>query len=165
MDAGGREKVSANGFDARRHLRHFCRRAKALGGLLTHPEFYKAGMADCGCHDNRMDKVWWNEQWMSWPIGPEYDSNSNVTLAPKLQGKLLLIVGELDTNVDPASTMQVVNALIKADKDFELLVVPGADHGAGASTPVRPAPHSRFLRAQFAGQRTALGFARIGGEW
>jgi dipeptidyl-peptidase 4 len=107
----------------------------ALGGLLTHPEFYKAGMADCGCHDNRMDKVWWNEQWMSWPIGPEYDSNSNVTLAPKLQGKLLLIVGELDTNVDPASTMQVVNALIKADKDFELLVVPGADHGAGASTP------------------------------
>ena len=92
-------------------------------------------MADCGCHDNRMDKVWWNEQWMGWPIGPEYDSNSNVTLAQKLQGKLLLIVGELDTNVDPASTMQVVNALIKADKDFELLVVPGADHGAGASTP------------------------------
>jgi dipeptidyl aminopeptidase/acylaminoacyl peptidase len=106
----------------------------ALGGLLTHPEFYKAGMADCGCHDNRMDKVWWNEQWMGWPVGPEYAQQSNVTLASKLQGKLLLIVGELDTNVDPASTMQVVNALIKADKDFELLVVPGADHGAGAST-------------------------------
>ena len=53
--------------------------------------------------------------------------------AHKLQGKLLLIVGELDHNVDPASTMQVVNALIKADKDFELLVIPGAGHGAGES--------------------------------
>ena len=46
----------------------------ALGGLLTHPEFYKAAAADCGCHDNRMDKIWWNEQWMGWPVGPEYDA-------------------------------------------------------------------------------------------
>ncbi|QEH36339.1 Prolyl tripeptidyl peptidase precursor [Aquisphaera giovannonii] len=105
----------------------------ALGGLLTHPEFYKAGAADCGCHDNRMDKVWWNELWMGWPLGPHYDEQSNVTMAHKLQGKLLLTVGELDTNVDPASTMQVVNALIKADKDFELVVFPGANHGAGGS--------------------------------
>jgi dipeptidyl aminopeptidase/acylaminoacyl peptidase len=103
----------------------------ALGGLLTHPEFYKVGVAACGCHDNRMDKIWWNEQWMGWPVGPHYEAQSNVTLAPRLQGKLLLIVGEMDTNVDPASTMQVVNALIKADKDFDLLVVPGAGHGLG----------------------------------
>ena len=101
----------------------------ALAGLLTHGDFYKAGIADCGCHDNRMDKIWWNEQWMGWPIGPHYEAQSNVTLAPRLQGKLLLVVGEMDRNVDPASTMQVVNALIKADKDFELLVMPGAGHG------------------------------------
>ena len=101
----------------------------ALGALLFHGDFYKAAVADCGCHDNRMDKIWWNELWMGWPIGPEYAANSNVTNAGKLQGKLLLIVGETDHNVDPASTMQVVNALIKADKDFELLVIPGADHG------------------------------------
>ncbi len=101
----------------------------ALGGLLTHGDFYKAGMADCGCHDNRMDKIWWNEQWMGWPIGPHYDAQSNVTLAHNLTGKLLLMVGEMDTNVDPASTMQVCNALIKADKDFEFLVVPGWGHG------------------------------------
>ena len=69
-----------------------------------------------GCHDNRMDKIWWNEQWMGWPVGPQYAASSNVDNADKLQGKLLLIVGEMDTNVDPASTMQVVNALIKADK-------------------------------------------------
>ncbi|HEY7120549.1 MAG TPA: DPP IV N-terminal domain-containing protein, partial [Tepidisphaeraceae bacterium] len=76
----------------------------ALGGLLFHGDFYKAGVANCGCHDNRMDKIWWNEQWMGWPIGPHYEEQSNVTLAPHLQGKLLLIVGEMDTNVDPAST-------------------------------------------------------------
>jgi len=105
----------------------------ALGGVLTHPEFYKAAAADCGCHDNRMDKIWWNEQWMGWPVGPEYEQCSNVTLAHKLQGKLLLTVGEMDKNVDPASTMQVVNALIKADKDFELIVFPNGGHGSGGS--------------------------------
>jgi dipeptidyl-peptidase-4 len=101
----------------------------ALRGVLTYPDFYKAASANCGCHDNRMDKIWWNELWMGWPIGPHYAEQSNVTNAHKLQGKLLLIVGELDRNVDPASTMQVVHALIKAGKDFELLVVPGAGHG------------------------------------
>jgi dipeptidyl aminopeptidase/acylaminoacyl peptidase len=106
----------------------------ALAALLHHGDFYKAGASDCGCHDNRMDKIWWNEAWMGWPVGQEYAENSNVTHAGKLTGKLLLTVGELDHNVDPASTMQVVNALIKADKDFELLVIPGADHGAGEST-------------------------------
>ena len=105
----------------------------ALGGLLLHGDFYKAGAADCGCHDNRMDKIWWNEQWMGWPVGPQYEEQSNVTQAKNLQGKLLLAVGELDRNVDPSSTMQVVNALIKADKDFELIVFPGAGHGAGGS--------------------------------
>ena len=105
----------------------------ALGGLLLHGDFYRAGVADCGCHDNRMDKIWWNEQWMGWPVGPQYAANSNVTLAPKLTGKLLLMVGEMDTNVDPASTMQVVDALIKADKDFELLVMPGQGHGVVGS--------------------------------
>ena len=103
----------------------------ALRGLLAHGDFYKVGVADCGCHDNRMDKIWWNELWMGWPIGPHYEEQSNVTQAHKLQGKLLLTVGELDRNVDPASTMQVVNALIKADKDFDLLIVPGGGHGIG----------------------------------
>ncbi len=105
----------------------------ALGAMLFHSDFYKAAVADCGCHDNRMDKIWWNEAWMGWPIGPHYAEQSNVTNAHKLKGALLLTVGELDHNVDPASTMQVVNALIKANKDFELIVFPGADHGAGSS--------------------------------
>ena len=103
----------------------------AMGGVLFHPEFYKACVASCGCHDNRMDKIWWNEQWMGWPLGPEYAAASNVDNAWRLRGDLLLFVGELDTNVDPSSTMQVVNALIKANKTFGLLVLPGQNHTSG----------------------------------
>jgi hypothetical protein len=106
--------------------------------MLFHPEFYKAAVSFAGCHDNRMDKMWWNEQWMGYPIGPEYAASSNVTNAGKLQGKLLLVVGELDTNVDPSSTMQVVSALIKANKQFDLLVMPGQDHPAGRRGPSAP---------------------------
>ncbi len=102
--------------------------------LLAFGDFYKVAVSDCGCHDNRMDKIWWNEQWMGWPVGPHYEEQSNVAQAHRLQGKLLLIVGEMDRNVDPASTMQVVNALIRADKDFEMLVIPGTGHGS-AETP------------------------------
>lgn len=101
----------------------------ALGAMLFHGDFYKAAVSDSACHDNRMDKIWWNEQWMGWPVDKHYDEQSNVTQAHRLQGKLLLLVGEMDRNVDPASTMQVVNALIEADKDFEFLMIPGGGHG------------------------------------
>jgi dipeptidyl aminopeptidase/acylaminoacyl peptidase len=103
----------------------------SMGALLFHPEFYKAAVSAVGCHDNRMDKIWWNEQWMGYPLGDHYSKASNVDNAWRLQGKLLLVVGEMDQNVDPASTMQVVNALIKANKTFDLLVIPGAGHGPG----------------------------------
>ena len=105
----------------------------ALGALLTHPDFYKAAVADCGCHDNRMDKIWWNELWMSYPIDDHYEAQSNATLAHNLQGDLLLLLGEMDKNVDPASTMQVVNKLVEADKDFEMLILPNVGHGAAGS--------------------------------
>jgi dienelactone hydrolase len=106
----------------------------ALRAMLDYGDFYKACVSDSGCHDNRMDKIWWNEQWMGWPVDDSYARSSNVQDARKLQGKLLLMVGEMDRNVDPSSTMQVVNALIKANKDFELLDMPGAGHGV-AGTP------------------------------
>ena len=93
-----------------------------------------------------MDKIWWNELWMGWPIGPHYAEQSNLTNAHKRQGKLMLIVGELDRNVDPASTLQVVNALIKANKDFDLLVIPGAGHGAGGSAYGRRRQQDFFVR-------------------
>jgi dipeptidyl aminopeptidase/acylaminoacyl peptidase/uncharacterized protein (DUF885 family) len=105
----------------------------ATAGVLFHPEFYKVAASACGCHDNRMDKASWNEQWMGYPVGPWYSASSNIDNAHRLQGKLLLIVGELDTNVPPESTMRLVDALVKAGKDFELLVVPGANHGMGGA--------------------------------
>jgi len=118
----------------------------ALRAVLAHGDFYDAAAADCGCHDNRMDKIWWNEAWMGWPIGPHYAEQSNVTNAHRLAGALLLTVGELDTNVDPASTMQVVDALVRADKDFELIVFPGAGHGAGESDYGRRRRQDFFVR-------------------
>jgi len=103
----------------------------SLGRLLFHGDFYKVAVSASGCHDNRMDKIWWNEQWMGWPIGPEYAASSNVDHAKNLTGDLLLIFGEMDTNVDPSSTLQVVNQLIKHDKNFDLLEIPGANHTSG----------------------------------
>ena len=103
----------------------------SVGGLLFHPDFYKVAVSFNGCHDNRMDKIGWNEQWMGYPLDERYGKSSNVDNAGRLQGQVLLIVGELDMNVDPASTMQVVNGLIKANKMFDLLVIPGGGHGAG----------------------------------
>ena len=160
---GGRREVPVLRPHARRHLR---RRRPAgrtrWAALLFHPEFYKVAVSDCGCHDNRMDKIWWNEQWMGWPIGPQYAASSNVDNAHKLQGKLLLVVGELDTNVDPASTMQVVNALIKANKNFDLLVVPGARPRRRAA-PYGDAQALRLLRAAPA-RREAAGLEGSRGE-
>lgn len=104
---------------------------ESTGAVLFHPEFYKAAYSACGCHDNRMDKIWWNELWIGYPVDESYSACSNVDNAHLLSRPLMLVVGELDDNVDPASTMQVANALIKANKDFELVVIPGAHHTMG----------------------------------
>ncbi|MFO7962934.1 MAG: DPP IV N-terminal domain-containing protein [Desulfobacterales bacterium] len=103
----------------------------STGALLFHPDFYDAAVSYVGCHDNRMDKIGWNERWMGWPVDDSYAESSNVDNAWRLKGKLLLVLGELDQNVDPSSTMQVADALIKAGKMFDLLVIPGWGHGAG----------------------------------
>jgi len=105
----------------------------AAAAVLFHPDFYKAAVASCGCHDNRMDKASWNEQWMGYPVGPHYCENSNIDNAHRLKGHLMLIVGELDRNVPPESTMRFAGALIKAGKDFDLIVMPGGRHGMGGS--------------------------------
>jgi dipeptidyl aminopeptidase/acylaminoacyl peptidase len=109
----------------------------AAAAVLFHSDFYKVAVAACGCHDNRMDKASWNEQWMGYPVGSQYAASSNIEHARLLRGKLLLIVGEMDTNVPPESTLRFADALIKAGKDFDLLVVPGANHGTGGSYGIR----------------------------
>lgn len=113
---------------------------ESTGAVLFHGDFYKAAYSACGCHDNRMDKIWWNEQWMGYPVDSSYIECSNVENAYRLERPLMLVVGELDDNVDPASTMQVADALIKANKPFELVVIPGARHTVGE----RFGEHKRF---------------------
>ncbi|MFK8111629.1 MAG: prolyl oligopeptidase family serine peptidase, partial [Rubripirellula sp.] len=115
----------------------------AMRALIAHGDFYHAAVADCGCHDNRVDKIWWNEQWMGYPIASHYQDQSNVTQAHRMQGDLMLIWGELDRNVDPASTMQVIDALVKANKDFEQLIMPGVGHGAAGH------PYAKRRQADF----------------
>jgi len=105
----------------------------STGAMLFHPEFYKAAVSSCGCHDNRMDKFWWNEQWMGYPVGKHYDEQSNITNAAKLQGRLLLMVGEMDRNVPPETTYRLADALMKAGKEFDLLTLPGMDHTDGGT--------------------------------
>ncbi|MBI2301890.1 MAG: prolyl oligopeptidase family serine peptidase [Armatimonadetes bacterium] len=105
----------------------------AARALIACPEVYRVAVALAGNHDHRTDKAWWNELWMGYPVGPHYAAQSNVVNADKLRGKLLLVHGELDDNVNPsAATLQFANALIRANCDFELLLVPGAGHGFGA---------------------------------
>jgi dipeptidyl aminopeptidase/acylaminoacyl peptidase len=117
----------------------------AMRALIDHHDFYRVAVADCGCHDNRMDKIWWNELWMGWPVDESYARSSNVVDAARLQGRLMLVVGELDQNVDPASTMQASAALVRAGIEHELVVVPGAGHGA-AETPYGSRKRLEFLR-------------------
>jgi dipeptidyl-peptidase-4 len=125
----------------------------AVAALLHHGDVYDAAVADCGCHDNRLDKIWWNEAWMGWPVGPHYEQNSNSFHAAKLGGRLLLTVGELDTNVDPAATFQLTKALIEAGKDFESLVVPGGGHGVG-ETPYLVRKRQDFFLRTLGGPRS-----------
>ncbi|MFM9001538.1 MAG: prolyl oligopeptidase family serine peptidase [Opitutia bacterium] len=120
--------------------------------LLLHGDFYRAGAADCGCYDNRVDKLWWNEQWLGWPVGPWYAENSCATYASRLKGRLLMTVGESDTNVDVKCSYDFRDALLASGKKdlIEFHVVPGANHGAGESGPMREL-RARFFQSALGG--------------
>lgn len=90
---------------------------------------YKVAVAESGDHDWRMEKAWWPEMYVGWPVDSVYQQQSNITMAPKLKGKLLLIHGGIDENVNPAETFKLSEALIKAGKYFNLLIIPSAHHG------------------------------------
>jgi dipeptidyl aminopeptidase/acylaminoacyl peptidase len=96
--------------------------------LCTYPDFYKVGVAEAGNHDQRFYLLGWGETYDG-PLDAEtYARSSNVEIAEGLEGKLLLVHGEMDDNVYPHLTLRLVDRLIAANKDFELLIVPGAEH-------------------------------------
>lgn len=111
----------------------------ATAALLTSPDFYKVGVAASGNHDNNIYTQWWGETFHG--VQQQTDSlgnttfschiPSNIELAGNLKGRLLLITGDMDNNVHPASTIRMADALIKAKKRFDMMIIPGADHGLG----------------------------------
>ncbi|MEA2105532.1 MAG: DPP IV N-terminal domain-containing protein [Bacteroidota bacterium] len=100
----------------------------AVHALLKYPDFYKAGVASAGNHDHRMAKTWWPEQYMGAP-GKHYEEQSNLSMVNNLNGKLLIAHGDMDNNVNPASSYRLAAELIKNNKDFELIITPNDDHG------------------------------------
>jgi dipeptidyl-peptidase 4 len=101
----------------------------AAHAMLAFPEFYKVGVSTSGDHDARLDKAWWNELYQGYPVEDDYVAQSNVTMASRLSGHLLLEHGDIDDNVHPVETMRFVDALMKANKNFDMLFVPNMFHG------------------------------------
>ena len=108
--------------------------------MFRYPEFFKVGIAESGNHDNRNYEDDWAEKWQGLLVAGKdgksnYDDQANQNHAKNLKGKLLLMHGLMDDNVPPQSTLLVVDALIKANKDFDLLLLPNARHGYGEYSP------------------------------
>ena len=101
----------------------------AAHAMLAFPDFYKVGVSTSGDHDARLDKAWWNELYQGYPVQDDYAQQSNVTMASRLKGHLLLEHGDVDDNVHPVETMRLADALMKANKDFDMLLVPNMFHG------------------------------------
>ena len=112
----------------------------ATGAALLHyPEFFKVGIAESGNHDQRDYEDDWAEKWAGIEVkNPDgtsnYDSQANQNFAKNLKGHLLLAHGTMDDNVPPNNTLLLVDALIKANKDFDLILIPNAAHGYGAAS-------------------------------
>lgn len=101
----------------------------AAHAMLAFPDFYKVGVSTSGDHDARLDKAWWNEAYQGYPVKDDYVAQSNVTMADHLKGHLLLEHGDIDDNVHPVETMRLADALMKANKSFDMLLVPNMFHG------------------------------------
>jgi dipeptidyl-peptidase-4 len=101
----------------------------ATQGLLRFPDFYSVAVSSSADHDHRMEKAWWPEMYMGWPVGEAYHEQSNITMAGNLKGKLLITHGGIDENVNPSATFKLAEALVKADKDFDMLIFPSSRHG------------------------------------
>ncbi len=100
--------------------------------MFRFPDFYKVGVSQSGNHDNRNYEDDWGERYIGRLVGDNYEKQANQMYAGGLKGKLMLAHGNMDDNVPPYNTYLVVDALIKANKDFDLVIFPNARHGYGA---------------------------------
>src|SRR5436190_2172564 len=108
----------------------------AADAMFRYPDFFKVGISESGNHDNRVYEDDWGERYQGLEVrdgkgGSSYDDQANQNLAKNLKGKLLLAHGTMDDNVPPDNTFLVVDALIRANKDFDLLLLPNRAHGFG----------------------------------
>ncbi|MFC7667472.1 alpha/beta hydrolase family protein [Hymenobacter humi] len=108
--------------------------------MFRYPDFFKVGISESGNHENRNYEDDWAERYVGLlktnPDGTtNYDSQSNITFAKNLKGKLMLAHGLMDDNVPPSNTLLLVEALTKANKSYDLVVFPNAQHGFGAYSP------------------------------
>ena len=102
--------------------------------MFDYPEFFDVGVSESGNHDNRNYEDDWGERYVGLEKGDNYEKQANQLKAGNLKGKLLLAHGGMDDNVPPYNTNLVVDALIKANKDFDLLMFPNARHGYGSDS-------------------------------
>jgi len=99
--------------------------------MFRFPDFYKVGISESGNHDNRNYEDDWGERYIGLLVGDNYEKQANQNFAANLKGKLMLAHGNMDNNVPPYNTYLVVDALVKANKDFDLIIFPNARHGYG----------------------------------
>lgn len=97
--------------------------------MVQYPDFYKVAVASSADHDFRMEKAWWPEMYMGWPVDSAYHQQSTITMAGKLKGKLLITHGGIDENVNPSATFKLAEMLVRADKQFDMLIFPSQRHG------------------------------------
>jgi dipeptidyl aminopeptidase/acylaminoacyl peptidase len=100
--------------------------------MFKYPDFFKVGISESGNHDNRNYEDDWGERYIGLVKGDNYEVQANEIYAKNLKGKLLLAHGLMDDNVPPSNTMLVIEALEKANKDYDLIVFPNSHHGYGA---------------------------------
>ena len=96
--------------------------------MLTYPELYTAGVSSAGNHDQRVNVAMWGERYIGLPSEADYEPQANANAAANIRGKLLLAYADMDDNVHLAGTVRLVDALVKENKDFELLLLPNRNH-------------------------------------
>tara|TARA_R110002073_G_scaffold72537_1_gene177711 strand:- start:744568 stop:747051 length:2484 start_codon:yes stop_codon:yes gene_type:complete len=114
----------------------------STAAMLVYPDFFKAAVSSSGNHDNTMYNSWWSEthhgvqeeEEADGTIKYKYDIDKNQSLAANLKGNLMLVTGDIDNNVHPGATIRMANALIKANKRFDFMLMPGQRHGYGSMT-------------------------------